>query len=755
MVTFESILDRVAAYMPKLDRQKLIKVFKYASKAHAGQYRMSGDPYIDHSLSVVDIMLALKPGENDIIAALLHGLSETPFYDLKEIEASFGSDVAGLVSAITFLNKLKTPDSKSENVSLRKMVLAMAQDLRVILIKLADRLDNLRTLDFHTSKNRKIIAKETMEIYVPIAARLGIYNLKVKLEDVCFKYLYPRQYEDLTAQLNEYLLKRGKNMEEIKAELAKFLQENKIESRVDGRIKNLYSIYRKLKFKSNTTIDDIFDVFAIRIIVPDKKNSDGVEVIDHLYSILGLIHSKWKPLANRFKDYLAVPKPNGYQSLHTAVIGLSPKSFNQPTEIQIRSQRMHEEAENGIASHWLYEDSKKSLITLSKDSLKQVLGSKNEDLSQKDYFDWLAAITKLQKNSTDGKDLLKALKLDVFNDRIFVFTPTGEVKDLPQGSTPVDFAYSVHSDIGNHCQLAKVNGNVVPLNYELQNGEIVEIVLNNKITPKLQWLSLVKTSLARNKIRAYLRSLDSEFGFKEGKEITNKALSKMNKPLLNDELSIFKEYQGKKLSLKERVALVEEIGNGSILIGPVLKNVFGLKRPGRLDLLLAEENTKGKIILPAFKQMQTNVKSNEVYIAGEGGLPYRFANCCKPVLNQPIAGYITRGHSVSIHLKGCRLLKSSQQERLVDASWGRQKELKKNPVTFSLKAKNRRGLISDIADIIFKSRINVLDFGKPEFTDKDVTRQIVLEIGDSNQYNDLLEKLQQVVDVYAVDGINA
>lgn len=751
MINFQQILEKIAIYKPDYKHDLLLKAFTYATKAHSGQYRLSGDPYIDHILTVTDILLSLKPGENAVIACLFHALPQTDSYNLKEIETLFGKDVANLVSALETMNKIKSTDQKAEVESLRKMFLVMAQDLRVVLIKLADRVDSMQTLDFHQVLRRKRIARETLDIYVPIASRLGIFNLKTRLEDLCFKYLYPSQYGALQRELNEYIQQRGKNIDEIKNELGSLLKLNGFEVEIEGRIKNLYSIYKKLKLKNHSGIADIYDVFAMRIILATQYNKDGEEINDNLYAILGLIHSKWKPLVNRFKDYAALAKPNGYQSIHTAVLGLSPKSFNQPTEIQIRSRRMHDQAEYGIASHWLYEKNKKIFANFSRDSLLHLIDN-NPDLVGKNDLDWVQMLAKMQNEANSGKELLQSLKLDVFNDRIFVFTPTGEVKDLPSGSTPIDFAYAVHSNIGNHSQVSKVNGSVVPLSYHLKNGDVVEIVINNKATPKPHWLSMVKTAGAKSKIRAYLRSLDKDYSFREGKEIINKILAKMDRPLLDDDLTILREYSGKKLSFKERIQMVEEIGSGSVPALPIIKKIFSsdksflpeTKPTPNLDRL------RGKFILPQTKSSKLS-KGDGVYIAGESGLPYRFANCCKPVVGSPIVGFITRGNAVSIHSQSCKVLASSEQERVIDASWRKDSDLKKYLVKININAKNRVGLIRDIAEVIISGNVNILDFGKVKDGQKEFQRELVLEVIDNDQLTKVLERLQRVRDVYDVN----
>lgn len=741
MVTLDEVLAKAVSNNPNLHRESIIHAYEYACDAHKGQYRLSGDPYISHSLAVADILLSLNPDEDAIVTALLHGVADTPHYDITEIEEQFGPSVARLLSAYVTLIKIKSLNKKTDTENLRKMFLVMAQDLRVVLIRLSDRLHNMHTLDFQTLSERKKIARETLDIYVPISARLGIYNMKVQLEDLCFKYLYKEQYEDLRVQLHDYLSVRGKNIDEIKKELTLFLKQHSIKAHIEGRVKNLYSIYKKLKLKTHTTLSDIYDIFAMRVVLPTRYlPKKDKEAVDHLYAVLGLIHGKWRPAPNRFKDYIAVPKPNGYKSLHTAVFGLSPKSFYHPTEIQIRSQKMHEQAEYGIASHWIYEDTKRTLAKR---------GKNQADDSFKKNADWLSALSKMYVDMRNGKDLVNALKLDVFTDRIFVLTPTGQVKDLPHGSTPVDFAYSVHTDVGHRCQLAKVNGSVVPLDYELKNGEVVEIIQKSKPEPKLHWLSFVKTAGAKAKIRSYLRALDKEKSFRDGKEIINKILKRLHKPPLDDELSLFRHYGAKKYSLKDRVTLVEEIGNGALFAGPVLKKVFGSSLPLLEGKTLPVPEEKGVTVLPKAK-VETKQKNEEIFIAGEKGVPYRLANCCKPSLLQPITGYVTRGNAVSIHLQNCKLLSNAAQERMIDAHWGMGRNARTYAVKVLLKARNRVGLIRDIANVITSSNVHIVEFGTETRSNRDIQREIVLEVTDNDQFRTVLESLQSVRNVFEV-----
>lgn len=745
MATFAKLKERIQEMNPGCDAKRLEEAFIYAKKRFDGLYHSSGETYVQHVLLVAQNLLDFHPDDNMIIAALLHSLPNTNSYDPASIEKHFGKDTADLVASMERLNIVKKVDQKTELENLRKMFLAMAKDIRVVLLLLADRLQTMSALESEPASVRKAQAQKTMSIYAPIAARLGIYTYKGLLEDLSFKILSPRQYENLLTQLKDYQFKRGRSMDETKKELEDFLKENNISAVVDGRIKNVYSIYKKLKVKNHTTISDIHDIFAIRVILPTKRTSRGEEAVDHLYALLGLIHSKWRPIPNRFKDYVAMPKPNGYKSLHTAVLGLSIDSPNQSTEIQIRSQKMHEEAEFGVASHWLYEDMKKALSRYHKDRDMRH-GSILETAPARNYLQWIDALSSVQKELQEGKDFSDSMGLDVFSDRIFVLTPQGQVKDLPLGSTPLDFAYSVHTDLGNRCVHARVNGVVVPLNYELKNGEVVGIETNAKANPKLHWVSFVKTVSAKNKIRAFFRGLDKDRSFKDGRELVNKHLLKLKKPLLDDDLSLFRFYNGKRLSYKERVGLIEEIGNGSVLPAPVVRKALGQSEVKPVEASVLETS---KVLLPKSQQKQRDTDTG-LTISGETGVPYRFASCCKPTEADAIVAYVTRGHAVTIHKESCKVLRQADQTRLIDANWGGHVDYHRFPVKVRLTAQDRIGLIRDIADVISASNINILDFGKEQRLEREIEREMILEVISQDQFQDVLQKLRRVRNIVGV-----
>lgn len=770
MLTLEEIFRKAQSYLPHLQEKRILSAYEFVRRAHRESYRFSGDPWIRHLLEVVDILLAFKPDEDTIIAALMHDVMETTLYNAETIRQEFGDTVAALLSALEKLNNLQMRDLHSEEETLRRMFLAMAGDLRVVLIRFADRLHNMKTLEFVQESKRRNIAYETLELYVPIAARLGIYSLKRELEDLCFQYLYPQAFHDLKNQLEQYMKQQEKVIEHIQHELGTFLTSHGIEARIEGRLKNLYSIYKKLKRKNTNSLRELFDIFAIRIILPDRFSSQHQELTDHLYSVLGLIHSRWTPLVHRFKDYVALPKPNGYRSLHIAVLGLTPKPLKEPTEIQIRSLKMHEEADFGLAAHWLYKEMEPKRLDgfLRHEEKKEGEASPEEDTPLYDAMEkdsscryWISNIERLQRNLHSQTELLKPLQVNIFQNRIFVLTPTGEVKDLPSGSIPIDFAYAIHTDIGHRCAGAKVNNVIVPLDYKLKNGEIVEIITQKLPDPKPHWLSIVRTVLAKNKIKSYLKGFDTQKVFDHGKEILNKALEHLGYERLDENLLLLKRYGNHKLSMKDRRKIIEDIGGGTLHVGQVIKNVFGLHvSPKSLSTAAAALSPKFQTvsaagvsnIVPA--SQSPDRRDPVILIGGEVNVPYKLSLCCKPVIGNPIVAYVGRGKAIRIHHEGCKLLKNVDHIRTLEAKWeSLQAVSKRYPVRISLEARDRIGLLRDIADVIAGQNINILDFSALRRVDAMIQRYMVLEVSNKQQLNELLESLQQIRSVVKVEKV--
>ncbi|MEK7528389.1 MAG: bifunctional (p)ppGpp synthetase/guanosine-3',5'-bis(diphosphate) 3'-pyrophosphohydrolase [Patescibacteria group bacterium] len=729
-ITIKDVISKVKQYLPSVDEGRVMRAYEYAAEAHKGQKRYSGEPYIVHPLNTAYLLTDFRPDENSVVAALLHDVSEDTPRTLEDIEREFGPEVRGLVFGMEKLSKVRSRLDEPQVENLRKLFLVMAKDFRVVMIKLCDRLHNISTLKYVPKEKQRRIAKETLDVYAPIAARLGIYRLKTQLEDYSFEFLEPEIYKDMQKQLSVSFKERKNYISETKKILEKLLIENGIQGTVDGRQKGIYSIYHKMKRKEKESVNDVFDIFAMRITVPNifKQNK---EFVGHVYTALGVIHSNFTPLAQRFKDYIAVPKVNGYRSLHTTVIGLGPDNYQKPTEIQLRTQLMHEQAEYGVAAHWLYDgEGKKG---------KRDLRSGSSGSLSREAIRWLDGLSRLQEEVTSDEELMKELAVDVFHDRIFVLTPIGDVRDLPAGATPVDFAYAVHTDVGNHCAQAKVNGNIVPLSYQLKSGEVVEIITRKNIQPSQNWLSFVKTSHAKGRISASLRNRGRDSNLRIGKELFNAQLKRMGKSPLDPDLGILRIIDGKKNTLAEREDLLVEVGKGITLPNALLKKVFSLE-----ELVRSTGERKNRRVA---LQKPAVADDKQVIVGGSTDMPVSFANCCKPMGKNIIVGFVTRGKGISIHVRSCKILHGVDRTRLMAAYWIAS-DSGKYRVTVRITAKDRIGLIRDVSEVFAKDAINIADFTY-EGTRKDgtVCRDITVEIADFDQLDTVLSELEAVPEI--------
>lgn len=725
---FNRFIKKVGDYSTSISKDTLKEAYLFAEKAYKGHKRLAGDSVLNHVLETAKILTGLRVDEETLIAALLHEVPEYTSYTNAEISKKFGKNVGILVSAFDKIGLVKSTSGQHVE-SLRKMFLVMARDLRVVLVKLADRLHNLQTLEVHPKIKQKKIARETLDIFVPIASRLGVYELRSKLEDLCFKFLYPDEYDNIQDQLKTLGKKRKNVINQIQSSVDDFLKSINIQGEVSGRFKNTYSIYRKLKKKGKTSISDIQDIFALRIVIPTSMNENGEENVSELYRLIGYFHNRWKPLPNRFKDYVGFPKPNGYKSLHTTVIGLAPHSVKEPVEIQIRTKKMDEEAEHGIAAHWLYKEAKDSLAE-----------------KQKAHMEWVTHLAQMGKHlgGNESGEVMNELKLDLFQDRIFVYTPDGEVKDLPAGSTPIDFAYSVHTDVGNKCVMAKINGNIVPLDYELKNGEIVEVLTRVGSTPKLEWLTFTKTSGARAKIKNYFRSLNKDEHLKEGKKIVNAKLEQLNKPKLDPKLTAFKNYDGKSLSLKEREEIVRMVGNGSILPSMVVRKIYSH------DELMGTEKKKVKTVLPVDKKIKESEIGKYIVAGGERGLSVKIAKCCKPSFGEPIAGYITRGQSISIHKENCRIFNLSDSERHIDAQWVGIPDEKVRVVNLIIETAPDVKIMREVTRVLSRFQVDILNFRIAKKVQNKMIWDMSIEINNFYEFDKILGKIGVIAGVKSV-----
>lgn len=583
-----------------------------------------------HGLFDIDSLLVFRPDMATLLTVIL-----SPVYEREEIDEEFVLNLGG-AETLTLLEGLKKlhdlnyeeNDRRAQIDILRKMFLTMARDIRVILIALSQRLYLMGNLE----ENEKNIARETLDLYVPIAGRLGVYRMKTRLEDLSFKYVQEKDHDEINSALEVFGENGKSTIDSLTEQLNDFLTKQGVNTEISGRVKSVYSIYRKLIRKNYNSIRDLHDIFAIRIILDHGKDLDSKEDIEHLYKILGMIHGEWSPLAKRFKDYVAMPKQNGYKSLHTVVSGLIGDQSDQAVEIQIRTKSMHLEAEYGMASHWLYKKAGKAQSQAA----------------------WLRGLKKINMNMGQNLDVMKEVELDVFKDRIFVLTPRGEVKNLALGSTPIDFAYSVHSDLGNMTYMAKVNDKVVPLSSELKNGDVVQITTRVDSQPKLEWLSFVHSSNARTCIKAWFNKENAGKHLKDGKKMVNKYLEKVGKEALDQNYSVLKNYFGQNLTIAERESLLQEVGKGGKMAADIMKRVF--------PELLKKRRRKKKVV----KLVEGGSK---ILIGGEQGLPIKIAKCCSPKSGNDILAYITRGNSVTVHKAGCKLLKFLESDRFISASW--------------------------------------------------------------------------------------
>lgn len=719
-VEFKHLIDTIHTYLPQAKCDDVTKAYNLAEEAHKDQRRVSGEPYILHPLAVAQILADMKIDTTTITASLLHDVVEDTSYTLEDIKKMFGKEVAFLVDGVTKLSRLnyRTKEDQQLN-SMRKMFLAMAKDVRVVVIKLADRLHNMRTLRYMRSDKQKRIAQETLEIFAPLAHRLGIFNIKWELEDLSFRYLEPDKYYDLVDQMKQKRHVREEIVNEAIDVLKKALDDAHIHCEINGRPKHFYSIYKKMK-KDNRDLSQVYDLFAIRVIVDDVKDC---------YGVLGIVHSLWKPLPYRFKDYIAMPKPNNYQSLHTTVIG----TRGQPVEIQIRTWEMHRIAEYGVAAHWRYKEGNQ---TANKDAFDEKMG-------------WLRNLLEWQDTS-NPKEFVNALKLDAFSDEVFVFSPRGDVIDLPQGSIPIDFAYRIHTDVGHRCVGAKINGKIVPLDYKLKNGDIVEIITSKVGKPSLDWLNIVGSSESRSKIRSWFKKENREENIAKGLD----ALEREYKRLGHDWKALNVGGRlgrvAKQMNAGSEDDLVAAVGYGGFAVNTVLIKLLELHKK---DLQKQEEKTNS---LAALEKLKTKkpVKHNGtgILVKGEPGLLVRLAKCCSPVPGDPIIGFITRGRGVSVHRADCPNVTHGQNDvdRLIDVEWDYDGN-ERFEVNMEIVAYDRTGIMAEIMATLAEMKISILSVNAKTSDTKNVTIHMGISIKDLAQFEFVATKIRRLKDVYAVE----
>jgi GTP pyrophosphokinase len=711
-------------YLPELNEERVYNAYEFAKKAHESSknpVRASGEPYIQHPLEAAKILLDLKPDEDSVVAAIMHDVLEDTSVTVEEIRKQFGESVIPLLQGLEKLGTIYYRGRERQVENLRKMFLAMAKDIRVIIIKLADRLHNMRTLAHLKPEKQKRIARETLTIYSPIASRLGIYRIKNELDDLCFKHLYPERFERLirdmeeTTGMQKNIIKKSKNI------LKRVLQKYDLKGEIEGRVKHYYSIYKKLQRKDKNYVSELYDIFALRIIV----NSES-----ECYQVLGIIHKNWTPLTRRFKDYISRPKPNGYQSLHTTIIGLCDELNNQPVEIQIRTEEMNRVAKYGIAAHWQYKEKGGYSIAVPEDKLN-----------------WVQNLVSLHETLKNNSEFIESLSVDIFHDRIFVVTPKGDVIDLPRNATPVDFAYAIHTEIGHRCKGARVEKDkggkeIVPLDYKLKNNEVVEIITANTANPNRYWLSFVVSSHAKSAIKQWFNQQEKGSLVKLGKEMINKHLKRLGKPVLGQDLNLLRNLDEKKLSVKEREELLERIGNGSVEAIEIIKKIF----PEEKLMLHPTQKAAAERMLTQNIRLQPE-KDSEVLITGQRGVKTQLATCCQPTVEDEIIGYITRGKGVTIHKEDCKVLRGHDKKRFIKASWGIKKEPKFD-VRLKIERQSRVGLIRDVGEVLSRNELQITNMNMNEDLHIDTS------VDSVETLDKVIHELEAIPDIYNVKEVS-
>ena len=718
-------LDTILQFNPHYDIELIGRAYDVAEEMHRGQLRKSGEPYLIHPMAVAEILADLGMDEETIIAGLLHDVVEDTEYTEEQLVSEFGEEVGLLVDGVTKLGSLKFKSKEERQAeNLRKMFLAMSKDIRVLIIKLSDRLHNLRTINYMT--HDKIIEKcrETLDIYAPLAARLGIYAMKMELEDIALKFLEPEAYYDLAEQVNERKEEREKSIETVVEEIRKSLDEIGIKYDIYGRSKHFYSIYKKMKYQ-HKNLDEIFDLMAVRVIV---------ETVRDCYAVLGMVHTMWTPIPGRFKDYIAMPKPNMYQSLHTTVISDGGKPF----EIQIRTYEMHRIAEYGIAAHWKY---------------KEGIKSDTEEVK----LSWLRQALEWQKDVNDPKEFMESLKMDLFSGQVFVFTPQGDVIELPAESTPLDFAFKIHSDVGAKCVGAKVNGKMVPIDHKLENGNIVEIVTSpNAAGPSIDWLKMAKSSSARNKIRQWLKKENKTDVIDRGKDQIDKYVRRKGHDPRELLKNSFVSRAIKELGYKTSDELYNQLANAGTIQSKLLnlllkyeaeeKEEEAAKEKSLLDNLneISEKTQKRAAQAAAHRKKEDD---SGVIVGGVDNLMIRIARCCNPVPGDDIVGFITKGRGISVHRKDCDNLKSLSPEdkaRFIDVRWAKQLEDKSFDAEISITAKDQKSMLSSISKICEDMDVRISGLNARADKDETVKINLTLSIKNKEQMEKICRSLKGI-----------
>jgi GTP pyrophosphokinase len=725
LLRLNDILDQVASYHPDPDLDVIKKAYVYSAKVHAGQIRQSGEPYLVHPLEVAGILAEMRLDEASIVTGLLHDTIEDTLATKEEIEELFGKEIAGLVDGVTKLSQFSPSNTQQEKQAenFRKMVVAMAKDIRVLLVKLADRTHNMRTLDFMQAEKQERIARETLDIYAPLANRLGIQSLKSALEDLSFKYLKPEEYADLSERVTGRARELDKFVAEVVELITAKLKESGIEAQAYGRVKHLYSVWRKMHVQ-DLPFEQIHDLIAFRVIVG---------TMPQCYESLGLVHALWKPVPGRFKDYIAIPKPNMYQSLHTTVVG--PQA--QRIEIQIRTEEMHRIAEQGVAAHWQYKEVGK------KDGKS---GQPSAADAQK--YAWLRQLLEWQRELSDPTEFLETVKVDLFADEVFVFTPKGDVKSLPRGATPVDFAYAIHSQVGHRCVGAKVNGKIVPLRYKLKNGETVEVLTSPTSHPSKDWLSFVRTSRAQARIRQHTRQAEHARSLEIGREVAERELRRYGLNLTrlqkDGDLAKVASAMGYRIGDDLLVAL----GYGKVAPHQVLAKLLP---PDKLAAPAVAPPPASRLT-ELFRKVAGRTAPVGVRISGVDDVLVRFGRCCNPVPGDAILGFITRGRGVTVHTLQCEKALAGDPQRRIDVSWDVKGEFRR-PVSVRVVTNDRPGILARISQTFSEAGLNISQALCRTTGEARAVNTFEVAVGDLKELNAVMKNIERIDGVFSVERV--
>ena len=705
MIRITDIIDKIYDYYPDADIDIVDQAYIYSAKVHDGQLRLSGEPYLSHPLEVASILSDMRLDTTSIACGLLHDVIEDTHATIEDIQDLFGIEAAKIIEGVTKISSLSFNTAKARQAgNIRKMILAMADDIRVILIKLADRLHNIRTLHYHTKKEKKKrIAQETLDIYSPIAARLGIYWIKKELEELSFFYTNPEEYEKIKQLVSTNQSDREHYVTEVKNTLQDILNHANLKCAVNGRYKQFYSIYQKMA-SQHLEFEQIYDIIAFRIIL---------KTIPQCYEALGLIHSKWRPIPYKFKDYIGFPKPNGYKSLHTTVVG----QYGERMEIQIRTQEMDQVANSGIAAHWSYKEGK----TLDEET--------------QNTFAWIQNLVDHEESYGDPEEFLENVRIDLFPKDVYIFTPNGEVKNLPKGSTPVDFAYMIHTEVGHQCSGAKVNGRLVPLQYKLQTGDMIEITTHKGHHPSPDWLTYVKTGKARSRIRQWIKKQETDRSISLGRELCEKAFRK-HKLNFNDLIHSKKmEQAAQDFNFKKVDDLIAHIGYGKVtplqLIGKLAPEI----KPKKEDTLFTK-------LMPRRKDKKAK-DADGIIVDGLDDILIRYGQCCQPIPGDPITGYITHGAGITVHRQGCVNALKMNPERQIHVQW-KEEAAGAFRVKLYVQAYDKVGLLAEISSVLSQMEANVVDINLESEKDKMVNGFFTIAVKDIDHLDDVIAKLKKI-----------